>query len=122
MLQRRVGMRISEMREKWGMSQAELARRLNVSTSSIKTWENGFGYPSVENCIGLSEVFHVSSEYFFAPKCRRVISLDHLSDFQVRMMYNVLDFIEETREHKRQAMGIKKKPVRHESILPGDKK
>lgn len=111
MLQRRVGMRIQEMREKWGMSQEELAKRLNVSVSAIKTWENGSAYPSVENCIGLTEVFHVTSEYFFAPKCMRVISLDHLSDFQVRMMYNVLDFIEETREYKRKAAGIKKKPV-----------
>ena len=40
-----------------------------------------------------------------------MISLDHLTDFQVKMMYNVLDFIEQNREYKRQVLGIKKKPV-----------
>lgn len=111
MLQRRVGMRIREIRERWGMSQEELAKRLNVSVSAVKTWENGLGYPSIENCVGLTQVFHISSEYFFAPKVHRVISLDHLTDFQVKMMYNVLDFIEQNREYKRQVLGIKKKPV-----------
>ena len=111
MLQRRVGMRIREIRERWGMSQEELAKRLNVSVSAVKTWENGLGYPSIENCVGLTQVFHISSDYFFAPKAHRVISLDHLTDFQLKMMYNVLDFIEQNREYKRQVLGIKKKPV-----------
>ena len=65
MLQRRVGMRIREIRERWGMSQEELAKRLNLSVSAVKTWENGLGYPSIENCVGLTQVFHISSEYFF---------------------------------------------------------
>ena len=111
MLQKRVGMRIREIRERWGMSQEELAKRLNVSVSAVKTWENGLGYPSIENCVGLTQVFHISSDYFFAPKAHRVISLDHLTDFQLKMMYNVLDFIEQNREYKRKALGIKKKPV-----------
>lgn len=111
MLQKRVGMRIREIRERWGMSQEELAKRLNVSVSAVKTWENGLGYPSIENCVGLTQVFHISSDYFFAPKAHRVISLDHLTDFQLKMMYNVLDFIEQNREYKRQVLGIKKKPV-----------
>ena len=41
MLQRRVGMRIREVREQSGMTQAELAKRVHVSRASVESWESG---------------------------------------------------------------------------------
>ncbi len=38
---RRLGMRLREMRERRGMSQRELASLLNISPSSVTQWERG---------------------------------------------------------------------------------
>ena len=45
----KIGYRIKESREKKGVSQGELARRLGVSQPTISDWENGKTDPAVEN-------------------------------------------------------------------------
>lgn len=40
---------LKEMRKKKGLSQEELADLLNVSRQAVSKWEQGIGYPEVEN-------------------------------------------------------------------------
>ena len=41
--------RINELRIRCGMSQTELAQKLNVTRSSVNAWEMGISVPSVQN-------------------------------------------------------------------------
>ena len=51
---------IRELREKRGMTQADLAQRLFVSDKTVSKWENGKGYPDVSLLEPLAAVFGVS--------------------------------------------------------------
>ena len=58
-----LGKMISKLRKKAGLTQAELASRLNVTDKAISKWENGGGFPEITQIPALSEVFGVSSDY-----------------------------------------------------------
>ena len=98
MLQRRVGMRIREVREQAGMTQAELAKRVHVSRSSVESWESGQSYPSIDSCVELSKIFHLSTDYFFAPKKKKNVILDDLSEREMQMLFDMLAFFDEEKK------------------------
>ncbi len=51
---------IKELREKNHLTQAELAKKLNVSDKTISKWETGKGYPDISLLEPLVNVFGVS--------------------------------------------------------------
>lgn len=54
------GTMIRELREKKGLTQAELAQRLFVSDKTVSKWENGKGYPEVSLLEPIAAVFDIS--------------------------------------------------------------
>ena len=54
------GKRISVLRKKSGMSQADLAEKLNITTQAVSKWECGQTLPDVDSLIELSWIFDVS--------------------------------------------------------------
>jgi len=55
--------KLKENREKHGISQEELASRLNTSRQTIQKWESGISMPDLENIVKLSELFNLSIDY-----------------------------------------------------------
>ena len=51
---------IRELREKKGLTQAELAEKLFVSDKTVSKWENGKGYPDISLLEPIARVFGVS--------------------------------------------------------------
>ena len=56
----KVGHFIMEKRKTLGMTQQQLAERLNVSFQAISKWENGAAYPNIEILKDLSTVLDVT--------------------------------------------------------------
>ncbi len=54
------GSAIRMLREKMGMTQAELAQKLCVSDKAVSKWETGRGFPDVSLLEPLGRVLHVS--------------------------------------------------------------
>ena len=54
--------RIRELREAAGMTQADLADRLQVSVPTVSRCESGVIRPSVGNLIELAEIFGVTTD------------------------------------------------------------
>jgi transcriptional regulator with XRE-family HTH domain len=50
---------IKQLREAAGMTQAELAARMNLTTPSITKWELGRANPTLPNLIQLADIFRV---------------------------------------------------------------
>ena len=48
------------LRKNKGLSQEELAIKLNVTAQSVSKWENDLSIPDLPILIELSELFHVS--------------------------------------------------------------
>lgn len=67
-----LGERIASLRQSYGMSQAELAKRLHISTSAVGMYEQGRREPSVDTLIALSTEFGVSLDYLVAGKMETV--------------------------------------------------
>ena len=58
-----LGTRIKELRKAFGLSQVELAMRMEVTKQTISNWENGNIQPSIDMLVGLSNVFNVTTDY-----------------------------------------------------------
>ena len=60
-------MKLSEklysLRKKNGLSQEQLAERLNVSRQAISKWESGISVPESEKLVVISSYFNVSVDY-----------------------------------------------------------
>ncbi len=58
--------RIYECRKKTGLSQQELADRLNVSRQAVSKWETGESAPEAAKLLELSRVFSVTVDYLLS--------------------------------------------------------
>lgn len=58
-----LGFRVAALRRQAGMSQAELAKRLNVSPSAVGMYEQGRREPSLDRIVALARLFSVSTDY-----------------------------------------------------------
>lgn len=56
--------KLMTLRKQKGLTQLDLAERLNVSRQAISRWEVGAAVPSTENLKGLGDLYGVSVEYF----------------------------------------------------------
>ena len=60
MRQTDVGKRIANRRKEKGLTQLQLAERLNVSNRTVSKWENGDGYPDITILPNLSDILEIS--------------------------------------------------------------
>ena len=63
-----IGKTIAALRKKKGLTQSELAERLNVSNKAVSKWENGQGYPDISLFPALASLFGVSIDYLMLQK------------------------------------------------------
>lgn len=63
-----IGKTIAALRKKIGLTQSELAERLNISNKAVSKWENGQGYPDISLFPALANIFGVSIDYLMLQK------------------------------------------------------
>lgn len=63
-----IGARITELREKRGWTQDQVAEKLGIKRARYNSWENDIAKPDVEFTSKLSELFTVSSDYLITGK------------------------------------------------------
>lgn len=56
---------LKKARENAGLSQAEVAEKLNISRQAISKWENGWTSPDIDNLVILSDLYDVSLDELF---------------------------------------------------------
>lgn len=54
-----LGEKQSTLRKQANLTQADLAKKLNVSRQAVAKWENGVGLPDIDNLKKLSSIFNV---------------------------------------------------------------
>ena len=77
---------IRELREKKGLTQAELAEKLFVSDKTVSKWENGKGYPDMSLLEPIASVFGVSVAELL---CGKAISNVNVSANMLRSKFYV---------------------------------
>ena len=64
-----LGARIAALRRQLGLSQAELAGALQISSSAVGMYEQGRREPSAQMLVAMAEFFHVTTDYLLTGKC-----------------------------------------------------
>lgn len=72
------GNRLYELRKRQGLSQEELANRLDVTRQTVSKWEVGDSAPDMEKLIALSELFGISLDELVLGKVPVTTKLDEL--------------------------------------------
>ena len=93
-----IGDSIRALREKAGISQSELARRLTVTRSSVNAWESGLSTPTAAYLVELSRLFHVTTDYLLGLDNMEHISLAGLTDDEIHILYSLLDYFRKSKE------------------------
>jgi len=79
------------------MTQAELARRLDVTRSSVNAWESGLSAPTIQYVAAMSRLFHVSADYLLGTESEYILSLRGYSTEEIRLVTDLLAYFDSKR-------------------------
>ena len=86
--------KIKELREKAGYSQAQLAKKLDVTRSSVNAWEMGLSTPTTQYIVALTKLFHVSADYILGIDSNLTISLNGYTEEEVQLLFQIINYID----------------------------
>lgn len=86
--------KIKQLREQAGLSQAQLAKKLDVTRSSVNAWEMGLSTPTTQYIVALTKLFHVSADYILGIECEQSISLQGYSEEEIALILNLLHYFD----------------------------
>ena len=86
--------KIKELRERTGLSQAALAKKVGVTRSAVNAWEMGLSIPTTQYVAELAQLFHVSSDYMLGLDSAESIYIGSLNDEEKRILYSLISYFE----------------------------
>ena len=86
--------RIKNLREKTGMTQTDLAKKLGVSRSAVNSWEMSLSFPSTANIIEMTKIFHVSADYLLANSEQMMVDISKLSAEEKEAILRIIQCFE----------------------------
>ncbi len=87
---------LKELRELHNWTQTELAKKLDVTRSSVNAWEMGISIPSVSKLIELTLIFQVSADYMLGLEENNTLRLDSLSSKEQKIICELFDYFQST--------------------------
>ncbi len=84
--------KIRELREVNKMTQSELARKLNITRSSVNAWEMGISVPSTTYLVELANLFKVSTDYILDLPSNNSIDISDLSQKETMLVYELIQY------------------------------
>ena len=89
-----IGSTIAKLRKKAGLTQTELADKLNVSDKAVSRWENGLGFPEVTQFPALASIFGISVDQLMTGKRRGIALAGNI----------LVDFVKEVESYPERGM------------------
>lgn len=87
-----VAERIKHLREKNNFTQSSLAKKLNVTRSSVNAWEMGISVPSTALIVDLAKLFHVSTDYLLGLDENVTLDISSLNDKETMILYELVEY------------------------------
>jgi transcriptional regulator with XRE-family HTH domain len=88
---------IKSLRENAGYSQSQLAKKLDVTRSSVNAWEMGLSTPTTPYIVEMAKLFHVSTDYILGIHNTQTLVLDGYSNREIELIYNLVKYFDEKR-------------------------
>ena len=89
-VRRMVADRIKGLREKQGLTQSQLAKKLGLTRSCVNAWEMGISVPSTQGIVELAAIFDVSTDYLLGIDRTASLSVEGLQEEDVQMVYDLI--------------------------------
>ena len=83
--------KIKTLREKRGITQAELAKELGITRAGVNAWEMGISVPSTQYIVELATFFGVSSDYLLGLNQTATVSVDGLSNREIASIVDIIE-------------------------------
>ncbi len=87
--------KIKYLREQNCLTQAELAKKLGITRSSVNAWEMGISVPSTQYVVELAGIFKVSTDYLLGVKSTSTISVEGLNEKDIQLVNAVIAHLRE---------------------------
>lgn len=87
--------RIKALREARGWTQAELARRLNITRNGVNSWEQGLSMPSPACLVDLAKLFSVSTDYLLGVERLKAVNVTGLKKEDIALLAQLADRLRE---------------------------
>lgn len=79
--------RIKQLRTSNNITQVALAKKLNITRSSVNAWEMGISIPSTTYIVELSQLFKVSTDYLLGLSSNTTLDVSMLSDKEIQIIF-----------------------------------
>ena len=89
---------IKGLRQQFGLTQSELARKLNITRSSVNAWEMGISIPSTQFVVELARIFKVPTDVILGVSSRRTLDISTLTPEQERILLSLLQYFNDVNE------------------------
>ena len=86
--------RIKELREKNDLTQTELAKKMNVTRSSVNAWEMGISIPSTEKIVELALILHTTSDYILGIDNNEILPIYNYSLEEKELIYQLISYFD----------------------------
>ena len=84
------GNRLKTLRLRENMTQAELAKKLDITKSVISAYETGLRLPSYDVLIHIAKIYKVSTDYLLGIENKQEIDLSGLSKEEIEALLNLI--------------------------------
>ena len=85
---------IKELRERAGLSQTALAKKVGVTRSAVNAWEMGLSIPTTQYVAELAQLFHVSADFMLGLDNTEAIYIGGLSEEEKHILYSLLNYFQ----------------------------
>jgi transcriptional regulator with XRE-family HTH domain len=92
--------RIKFLREQNNLTQTALAKKLNVTRSSVNAWEMGVSIPSTALIVDIAKLFHVSTDYLLGITSTSTLDISSLNDTETMIIYSLIEYFKSTKTKK----------------------
>jgi transcriptional regulator with XRE-family HTH domain len=99
-----VGERIKKLRKKKGLTQAQLAARVNVSPQVISNWERGYSGLDHDDVARLADALDESADFILSGKRESSLEKKDTTDELTSIMFHKWDKLDEKR--RKQALKL----------------
>lgn len=87
--------KIKALREARGWTQAELARRMNITRNGVNSWEQGLSMPSPACLVDLAKLFSVSTDYLLGVERLETVNVTGLNESDIALLAQLADRLRE---------------------------
>lgn len=73
-----ISQNIASCRKRYGLTQAQLAEKLGVKTTSVSSWERGANAPDIETLYKICQLFHLTLDEIYGVASDNMTVAAHL--------------------------------------------